>query len=51
MSEEKFLKNYFKDLKELLNIDLYLNDLLKTKKILGEINLDKKKNNDFWQRR
>ncbi len=43
MSEEKFLKNYFKDLKELLNIDLYLNDLLKTKKILGEINLGKKK--------
>lgn len=43
MSEEKFLKNYFKDLKELLNIDLYLNDLVKTKKILGEINLGKKK--------
>ena len=34
MSDLKFLKNYFSNLNKLINNDIYLDDLIKSKSIL-----------------
>jgi D-sedoheptulose 7-phosphate isomerase len=43
MNETKFLKNYFNSLKELINSEKYLEDLIKVKNILLETNSAGKK--------
>ena len=43
MSDINFLKDYFNDLKKLLDNDDYFNDLIKVKNILKETNLKGKK--------
>ena len=43
MSDKKFLNNYFNNFKSLLDNDLYLDDLIKVKKILKKIKSDRKK--------
>ena len=48
MNDIEFLKNYFKQLQNLIGNEKYLNDLVKVKEILLKTHQNKKKNNDIW---
>ena len=49
MSDKKFLKDYFSNLKNLLNNEDYLEDLIITKDILKKTHVDGKKTMIFWK--
>ena len=46
MSDLKFLKKYFSDLKDLLNNEKYFEDLVKVKKFCKRL-IPREKSNDF----
>ena len=48
MNDIEFLKNYFKQLQNLIGNEKYLNDLVKVKEIFLKNYQNKKKNNDIW---
>ncbi len=48
MKDTEFLKNYFKQLQDLIGHDKYFDNLVKVKEILLKTHQNKKKNNDIW---